>query len=609
MQKRSSVKRAGNHFLRQLIVILLLLVARHAAATTYTVNSLDHPGTGSGTSGSLNWCITQANAAGGAHTINFSVTGTINVTSALPAFSASITLDGSSAPGFVGTPLIKLNGGGGSYSGLRLSAKDCKVYAIAVDDFGTTGISVTADVADNFEIGGSGKGCVVTNSGQYGILITGGDYGKIYETRVGTDWQGTLCQGNEYDGINLQSGASYNDIYKCWISCNGYAGIRITGSNSNYNKVRATIVGPISSTCSYNGYYGIEIESGASYNEIGSASAADMNKIAGNQYDGITVSGSGSLYNHIYANYFVCNAPPGGYEGVRLTSSGNSNKSAPVITSASAITVSGTSAANDEITVYRALVPSSAGCSGYSTKQGADYFGTTTATATGNWTLSGSFSGSVTAMATSTSGNSSPFATPVSTGVTASNVSTCTSVLLLPVELIDFSVQCQSGRAVLDWTTASEEMITSFIIQRSGNALMFDDIGEVRAAGDALTISAYRFTDEKPFSGFNYYRLKCMGANHEISFSKVVAAECSGTPSTVSVSPNPAYDVLIITCRDAAQLTLRNTSGQVVFEKLFAEEELPAKQSFDITSLPAGIYLLEVKDVQSRQIQKVVVQR
>jgi hypothetical protein len=52
--------------------------------STFTVNSLGDTGSGSGTSGDLRYCITQADATTGDNTINFSVTGTITLNSALP---------------------------------------------------------------------------------------------------------------------------------------------------------------------------------------------------------------------------------------------------------------------------------------------------------------------------------------------------------------------------------------------------------------------------------------------------------------------------------------------------------------------------------------------
>ncbi len=62
--------------------------------TTWTVNSLGDTGTGTGTSGDLRYVITQADQTTGDNTINFSVTGTIALNSALPDLSNTTGPDG-----------------------------------------------------------------------------------------------------------------------------------------------------------------------------------------------------------------------------------------------------------------------------------------------------------------------------------------------------------------------------------------------------------------------------------------------------------------------------------------------------------------------------------
>src|SRR5262245_3904944 len=58
----------------------------------YTVDNLGDTGAGTGTTGDLRYCITQANAAGGTNTISFSVTGTITLLSALPTITNDLTI-------------------------------------------------------------------------------------------------------------------------------------------------------------------------------------------------------------------------------------------------------------------------------------------------------------------------------------------------------------------------------------------------------------------------------------------------------------------------------------------------------------------------------------
>ena len=67
--------------------------------TTWMVNDLGDAGNGSGNSGDLRYCITQANQTTGDNTINFSVTGTITLSSALPDLSNTTGLTDIEGPG------------------------------------------------------------------------------------------------------------------------------------------------------------------------------------------------------------------------------------------------------------------------------------------------------------------------------------------------------------------------------------------------------------------------------------------------------------------------------------------------------------------------------
>ncbi len=89
-----------------------------ALLSTFTVNSLGDTGTGSGFSGDLRYVITQVDQTPGDNTINFAVTGTITLNSALPHLSNSTGVTDIEGPGAssltvarntaVGTPLFPI---------------------------------------------------------------------------------------------------------------------------------------------------------------------------------------------------------------------------------------------------------------------------------------------------------------------------------------------------------------------------------------------------------------------------------------------------------------------------------------------------------------------
>jgi hypothetical protein len=69
------------------------------SATAWTVNSLGDAGTGLGNSGDLRYCITQSDMTTGDNTINFAVTGTITLNSALPVLTNTTGLMDFEGPG------------------------------------------------------------------------------------------------------------------------------------------------------------------------------------------------------------------------------------------------------------------------------------------------------------------------------------------------------------------------------------------------------------------------------------------------------------------------------------------------------------------------------
>jgi FG-GAP-like repeat/FG-GAP repeat len=93
--------------------------------------------------GSLRQAIDDANAAAGVNsTIDFDISGqgvhTIVLASQLPAITATVLIDGSSQPGYAGTPLINLGAGpAGNDASLGIDSSDVTIRGLApsTDDF------------------------------------------------------------------------------------------------------------------------------------------------------------------------------------------------------------------------------------------------------------------------------------------------------------------------------------------------------------------------------------------------------------------------------------------------------------------------------------------
>ena len=98
---------------------------------------------------SLRQAILDANATAGEDSIAFTIAGsgvkTISPTSALPAITDPVLLDGTTQPGFAGTPLIELSGlnAGAGAHGLTITSSGSTVLGLNIDRFSGSGIVVT----------------------------------------------------------------------------------------------------------------------------------------------------------------------------------------------------------------------------------------------------------------------------------------------------------------------------------------------------------------------------------------------------------------------------------------------------------------------------------
>ncbi len=255
-------------------ILLLLTLAVGAVccpmlwAATFTVENLFDdanaedatPGDGVCADGfgtcTLRAAMMEANALGSDDAIEFSISGTITISSVLgplPAITDFLILDGQTAPGFnSGTtvlldapPVIIINGNQLSsalHDGLRLSgaaAADTQILSVGIINFPDNGIEILTDT-DGVVI----QGCILSGNGGSGLfavnpdfMVIGQLYGIFTQEFLGL---GNLISSNGEAGLSLVSSDS-NTIFSNFIGMladgvtsagNSGAGISLLGSNS-----------------------------------------------------------------------------------------------------------------------------------------------------------------------------------------------------------------------------------------------------------------------------------------------------------------------------------------------------------------------------------------
>ena len=363
--------------------------------STFTVTNTNNAGPGS-----LRQAILGANANPGRDVIAFRIAGsgvhTIKPTSALPAITDAVVIDGTTQPGYAGAPLIDLNGAsaGPNANGLRINANDTTVKGLVINGF-TSGAGVyisghhdsllqanfigtnaagTAAVPNkngviimcnlindcaNHEIGGTdgGQGNVISGNSQDGIQVTGvtqpdAIIGSIDGNRIGTSADGNAAVGNGRNGITVSGSLWNGGITDNVIAANHNDGIQLAQGSARLGPIGFAIYGnTIGTNAAVTAALGNRVDS---INLSGARTWANFiynNSILFSGRDGVRVDGS--VYNQILGNFLQGSAGA----GIQLVNGGDQAQAAPVITSAvydgTNLTVRGTATgpANNNLTI------------------------------------------------------------------------------------------------------------------------------------------------------------------------------------------------------------------------------------------------------------------
>lgn len=177
---------------------------------------------------------------------------------------------------------------------------------------------------------------------------------------------------------------------------------------------------------------------------------------------------------------------------------------------------------------------------------------------------------------------------------------TRTTQIPLGIKLNSFEVKQNNGNCMLDWVTASEKDNKGFYVERSHDGRNFETLGFVSATANAAAVSAYTYTDAKPYYGFNYYRLKQVDYDGQYDYSWIV--NTSVTNESIKVYPNPATNVIRLESAGSGSGSwkLSNAVGTSVKTGTLSGKEI------NISELPPGMYILTIMEGQSVTVRNIV---
>ncbi len=178
-------------------------------------------------------------------------------------------------------------------------------------------------------------------------------------------------------------------------------------------------------------------------------------------------------------------------------------------------------------------------------------------------------------------------------------------VNVLPVKLISFDAKGSNSSVDLSWSTAQEVNNKGFEVQRSKDAKNWEAISFIEGNGTTNIIQSYSFTDNNPYSGASYYRLKQIDYDGAFEYSKIVEINESQKESraNIQVYPNPSSDYIKVSGfgnNSKINISIYNQIGKLVYSGSATSHE-----EIDITSLKLGIYQVKVSSKSSHYSFKI----
>jgi hypothetical protein len=167
----------------------------------------------------------------------------------------------------------------------------------------------------------------------------------------------------------------------------------------------------------------------------------------------------------------------------------------------------------------------------------------------------------------------------------------------LPIQLLSFTaIPNSEGHVDLNWSTATETNNREFTVEKTQDGTIYSNVVTIPGAGNSSQTLDYTSTDENPYLGISYYRLKQTDFDGTVTYSGLKPIEI--TPNySVNIYPNPVREILKLNIytqvNTSVDLKIFDLSGQLISGYILNSPKGNSTYSINIANLPDGLYFLQ----------------
>jgi hypothetical protein len=150
------------------------------------------------------------------------------------------------------------------------------------------------------------------------------------------------------------------------------------------------------------------------------------------------------------------------------------------------------------------------------------------------------------------------------------------------------------NKVTLQWDVDSAEDGDYFVVERGMEGARYETIGALRKTGKVVH---FELTDLAPPNGNDLYRIKYVGRNARVLYSKIQQVSLSGDVD-FKFYPNPVDKLFIVRTEHVVDIQVVDAGGNIRLSKRLQS----GIQVVNISSLERGVYILRVADKESNRV-------
>lgn len=149
------------------------------------------------------------------------------------------------------------------------------------------------------------------------------------------------------------------------------------------------------------------------------------------------------------------------------------------------------------------------------------------------------------------------------------------SIIILPIELVDFYATQDGVKNDLVWKVASENNVVQYIIEKSEDGVKFKEITRLNSIARGGESMIYTTEDNDPYNGVTYYRLNTLEDNGKINYLNIIDIDRTNQDwkSIIYQNDNYLYVEFKKSVPKNSVISLFDLSGNLIAEETIKDNQ------------------------------------